>query len=675
MNPLALRALAVAKAASWLVVLAGAVVLAGWAFDLPGLRQLYLPGPNVKTNTALCLIAAGLANIVLLDAHERRSWIRAGRALALFPAIVGLLTLSEHVVGWNLGIDQLLTTEPEGAIATTSPNRMGPPASAAFVMLGMALLLADCRAVKWRKLSHALAVLTCVIAILPLIGYAYDIRLLYIVARFTGIALSTAVALLLLALSVLAARPESALAALLYRADEAGTISRRLLPAALLVPFAMGWVLTRLVKLGTVDGAFAISGMALTLIAVLTVLIWQTGSRVAISLDARRVMESALSESERSLREADRQKTEFLATLSHELRNPLAPIRFALELLDGPPDAARRARQTIARQVQHLTRLIDDLLDLTRITRNKLQLHLRSVELRTLINDAVDTVAGEIDQRSHHLDVHIPDQPVWLHVDPDRIVQIVTNLLTNAARYTENGGSIVVRASVEDADVVISVRDTGAGLNPEDLGRVFERFVQVGETRSPGLGIGLALVRGLAELHSGSVSAHSEGLGRGSEFRVRLPRSGAPVPQPHQEPRGYLPQLHRFLIVDDNRDAADMLREVLTSRGHEVLVAYDGPDALHRAPGFRPTVGLLDIGMPGMNGYELARKLRRDLATANAFLVAITGWGQERDRRQALEAGFDAHLTKPADPDAILALVGERFGALVAPHHEDSAVG
>ena len=674
MNSLALQSIAAAKAASWLVALMAVLVLVGWSVDLPGLTRLYLPGPSVKTNAAVSLALAALANLLLLSARERRSWILAGRVLAFATALVGALTLAEHLFAWDIRIDQLLATEPAGALATASPNRMGPPASTSLLLLGLALLLADSRAARWRRWSHGLALTTCVISILPLIGYAYQISSLYVLARYTGIALSSAGALLLLAVAILAGRPEWGLAGLLCRSDEAGTLSRRLLPAALMIPFGMGWALSRLVRDGTVEGAFAISGMALTLIAVFTVLIWQTSTRVALSLDARRAMERALSESERSLREADRQKTEFLATLSHELRNPLAPIRFALELLDGPPDAARRARQTIGRQVQHLTRLIDDLLDLTRITRNKLQLHLRSVELRAVINDAVDTVAGEIEQRGHRLDVHMPDQPVWLRVDPDRIVQIVTNLLTNAARYTDNGGSIVVRASVENADVVIAVRDTGAGLNPADLSRVFERFVQVGETRSPGLGIGLALVKGLAELHNGSVSAHSEGLGRGAEFRVRLPRSSAPVPQVAQEPSGAPPQLHRFLIVDDNRDAADMLREVLTARGHDVLVAYDGNDALHRAPGFQPTVGLLDIGMPGMNGYDLARKLRRDLATANAFLVAITGWGQERDRRQALEAGFDAHLTKPADPDVILALVADRFGSFVM-QEEDSTVG
>jgi CheY-like chemotaxis protein len=349
--------------------------------------------------------------------------------------------------------------------------------------------------------------------------------------------------------------------------------------------------------------------------------------------------------------------------LSHELRNPLAPIRFAVELLNGPAPVAERARQTIERQVRHLTRLIDDLLDLTRINRNKLELHARPSELSLLVSDAVDAVSTEVRAARHELEINLPSQPVWLHVDPDRVIQMLVNLLTNATRYSEPGGRIAVGATVRSGDVTIYVRDSGRGLEPADLERVFERFVQVGKTPHGGLGIGLALVKALAELHGGSVEAHSEGLGRGSEFRVRLARAAA-APRTVAANEGLAIAPCRILVVDDNRDAADMLGRLLSTQGHNVLVAYDGGEALRDSIPFEPQIGLLDLGMPGMDGHELAKELRRQSQSGELYLVAITGWGQEDDRRRALAAGFDAHLTKPADPEQIAALLAARFSAV-----------
>jgi signal transduction histidine kinase/ActR/RegA family two-component response regulator len=500
-----------------------------------------------------------------------------------------------------------------------------------------------------------------VITLLPLIGYAYGFSELYDLARFTGIALITAVALLLLALAVQAGRPDTGLAWLMCREDEVGVFARQILPAAILLPFGIGWVLARMFGAGVVDAPFAISAMALVLIILMTGLIWRTGTSLVVSLDARAATQHALAERERTLREADQQKTEFLATLSHELRNPLAPIRFAVELLNGPPTSAERARQTIERQVRHLTRLIDDLLDLTRITRNKLELHPRPSELRRLISDAVDAVSDEIRRAHHDLQIDLPSEDIWLQVDPDRVVQMLVNLLTNATRYSEPGGKIALGATIDTAHVTISVKDEGQGLEAADLERVFERFVQVGKSQHGGLGLGLALVKSLAELQGGHVEARSEGLGRGAEFHVRLPRAAAPLPEVVKSPepsRGPW----RILVVDDNRDAADMLNQLLEATGHQVAVAYDGEEALQQAVSFKPQVGLLDIGMAGMDGYELARRLRNDARVSDLFLVAITGWGQEEDRRRALSAGFDAHLTKPADPDALDALLTARFG-------------
>jgi signal transduction histidine kinase len=439
--------LTASRIASVVVALVGLTVLAGWLFGMPVLTSVYLPGPTVKTNTGIALAAGALANIFLLGSDGRRSWFVIGRSLAVVQASIGGLTLSEHLAGWDLGIDQLIATEAAGALATASPNRMGPPASTANLLLGTSLLLADSPRERLRSISHSLAVITCVIALLPLLGFAYGVRDLYGVARYTGIALSTALAILTLALSVLSARPERGLVALLRRDDEVGTLAREMLQVSVLLPLGLGWLLAHAIRAGAIDGVFAVSAMSLVLVVGFVALIWRTSTQLALSIDARLATERALSESERTLREADRQKTEFLATLSHELRNPLAPIRFALELLGGSAAVAQRARQTIARQVEHLTRLIDDLLDLTRITRNKLDLKLKAVELAVVVRDAVDAVRGELAQAGHTLHVELPGEPVWLRADPDRIVQIATNLLTNAVRYTEAGGTITIGAA------------------------------------------------------------------------------------------------------------------------------------------------------------------------------------------------------------------------------------
>ncbi|MGB2712925.1 MAG: ATP-binding protein [Vicinamibacterales bacterium] len=662
-NPAARRAIVMAQVASLLVAVAAAAVLLGWLRPIPQLTSLYLPGPTLKTNAAVALACGAVANVVFTLANiRRRRWRFVGFALALVPTTLGALTLSEHLVGWDLGIDQLIAREPAGALATASPNRMGPIASITNILLGTALLLALSQSPRRRARSHLLAFVACIIVLLPLFGYAYGFDELYTLARYTGISLVNAVALLVLGISIQAGRPDAGLMALICREDEVGVFARRMLPAAILLPFGSGWFLAHTLKLGLVNVGFAISAMSLVLIILMAGVIWRTGKQLVFSLDARAASEQALAESERSLRNTDQQKTEFLATLSHELRNPLAPIRFAVELLNGPPPVAERARQTIERQVRHLTRLIDDLLDLTRINRNKLELHVRPSELRQLVGDAVDGVSNEVRAARHQLEINLPPQPVWLNVDPDRVVQMLVNLLTNATRYSEPGGTIAVGASVQSTEVTIYVRDSGQGLEPEDLQRVFERFVQVGKTRHGGLGIGLALVKALAELHGGTVEARSEGLGRGSEFRVRLPRA-AEAPGPVAATEGPAITPSRILVVDDNRDAADMLGRLLATRGHKVLVAYDGAEALRESVTFKPQIGFLDIGMPGMDGYQLAARLRRHAKPGELFLVAITGWGQEEDRRRAMSAGFDAHLTKPADPEQITALLAARLGS------------
>jgi PAS domain S-box-containing protein len=393
---------------------------------------------------------------------------------------------------------------------------------------------------------------------------------------------------------------------------------------------------------------------------------------VVLDIDSRKRAEQAL-------QEADRRKDEFLAMLAHELRNPLAPISNAVQLMRmlGPEDTnLRRARDMIDRQVQHLARLVDDLLDVSRITRGKITLQKEPVELAAVIARAVETSRPLIDARRHTLTVTLPPEPVRVEADATRLAQVVSNLLHNAAKFTEEGGHIGLHAERAGAGAVVRVCDSGTGIAADLLPHVFGLFTQGDRSlaRSEGgLGIGLTLVKSLVELHGGTVTAHSGGPGRGSEFVVHLPlpqrlevrgqKSGgggdrapsSPTPDLQDRAAG-----RRVLVVDDNADAAESLAVLLRLEGHEVRTAHDGPAALEAARGFRPEVVVLDIGLPRMDGYEVARRLRAEAGLADALMVALTGYGQEEDRRRAEAAGFDAHLIKPADPAALQGILARQ---------------
>ncbi len=652
------RAVLLARIGSLLTFAMGLVVVAGWLYQRRELTYVFVPfGPNVKTNVGIAFAAAGLANYALLYRDRARPLRWLGWTLAVLCIVIGALTLVEHASGWDLDIDELFAAEAPGALATTSPNRMGPPAAIAFVLSGLSLLLLDSRGEGVRAAGHGLALVSCLIPLLPLVGYTFGLTILYDIARYTGIAFSTAVALLVLAMSIVAGHPDVGFARLLCRDDESGTMARQLFATAVLLTFGVGWFLSSAYHLELVDGAFAISAMTIVLIGGFSALIWRTGTALSRAVDQRAAIGRALEESAESLREADRQKTAFLATLSHELRNPLAPIRFALHSLNGPAEHAERARQVIGRQVDHLVRLVDDLLDLTRITHNKVQLQLRAVDVSQALREAADAVSYEVTRGRHVLSVHPPPAALWVRADPDRLVQILVNLLTNAARYTPAEGRIELGADLDGDDVVFRIRDSGAGLDPADLSRVFDMFVQLGEGRHGGLGIGLALVKGLVELHGGTVEAHSEGRDQGAEFRVRLPRTVPAVAQGETPRSGTAMAPRSILVVDDNTDAAETLRELLAARGHQVRVATHAAEALDLARSDPPEVALLDLGLPDFDGLTLAQRLRNDPLTAGMLLIAVTGWGQDEDRRRALAAGFDAHVTKPAELTELLALI------------------
>ena len=360
---------------------------------------------------------------------------------------------------------------------------------------------------------------------------------------------------------------------------------------------------------------------------------------------------------ERELRDVDRRKDDFLATLAHELRNPLGPIRTAVELLcrldPEVPPRQDMARKTILRHTGHLVRLVEDLLDVARISRGKITLHQERVEVKTFISSALESVSHIAQSREQQVTVKLPGREIWIEGDHVRLTQIVGNLLHNAVKFTPVHGLISLEAVAEERELLIRVQDNGIGIDPGKLDMVFEMFAQDGFTDDrvqDGLGIGLSLVRTLVELHHGSVAAFSEGTGKGSRFEVRLPifafdrgdDQGAAVVDEAVVAA-------RILVVDDNVDAADMLAELLTIDGHDVKVAYSGQQALERAAQFQPGYVFLDIGLPDMSGYQVATSMRELPGMENAFLIALTGYGQARDRELAMNAGFDEHVVKPMD--------------------------
>ena len=371
-----------------------------------------------------------------------------------------------------------------------------------------------------------------------------------------------------------------------------------------------------------------------------------------------------------SLQDAAKQVNEFIATLAHELRNPLAPIRTAVEVMAKVPgsDPAQQAmRETIDRQSAQLARIVDDMLDIARVTRGAMSLELAEVDMAEVVRRAAETAAPAIELGRHRLDVEFPPEPLVVQGDLCRLTQLLANLLNNAARYTPQAGRIAVGARQEDGWAVIEVSDNGRGIEPGMLERIFHMFVQgrsALEKIGGGLGVGLALARRIAEAHGGTLGAHSEGENKGARFTLRLPLQKAAARPIDAAPASVSPMLaKRILVVDDNVDAAATLGLLLKSLGHEICVVYDGLQALRMAVEFRPDVVLLDIGMPGLDGYEVARRLRALKRVKPLRIVAVTGWGLEADRARSREAGFDLHLVKPVDPTVLTSAIASSNGA------------
>jgi two-component system, sensor histidine kinase len=370
---------------------------------------------------------------------------------------------------------------------------------------------------------------------------------------------------------------------------------------------------------------------------------------------------------EEALRLGDRRKDEFLATLAHELRNPLAPIRTGLDILrlrSGDAQATQRATDIMERQLRQMVRLVDDLLDVSRINTGKFTIKSGRVELKAVVNDALEVVRPYIELHGHELTIDLPDRPVFLNGDATRLAQILSNLLNNAAKYTNRGGRVGLRATVDDRTLTLVVSDTGIGIAPDMLDTVFEMFVQVDSTlerSNAGLGVGLSLARKLVELHGGTIEAHSAGVGHGSQFVVRLPIVVEPELPAKPTPMSFISaETYRILLADDNVDFVNSIGALLTAMGHSVVITHNGPDALAAAKRFCPDYAFLDIGLPQMSGYDLARGIRDLSCCTMTVMVAVTGWGQEKDRQLAFEAGFDHHMVKPVRFEQIEEILGNR---------------
>ena len=643
-------------------VLGGAVSFLGWAIDLPRLADWNNSGITMKANAALCSMFAGSALLNLLLAPHRKLLIRI---LGTIVCAIGALTLAQHLTGIDLGLDTLVFHEPAGTVATSAPGRMGPTASTAFTLIGIALLLATNYST--RRLSGWIALWVMALSTLPLVGYWYGASQLFSLAKTTAIALQTATMIAALAIGVVFSIREWGIAKLIESDDGGGLMFRRLALPLIAIAFILGWLRIAGQEAGIYDTAFGTSLRTIVEIALFVALLWWTANGIR--------------KAEEQVREADRRKDEFLAILSHELRNPLAPIRNAVEILktEGPANPRLlEARDMIDRQVAHMVRLIDDLLDVNRIAKNKIDLHMNVIDLCTLVKQSAEVARSMIANKNQNLHIDIPETPVFVNADSVRLSQVLNNLINNASKFSDVGQNIWLAVGNSGDSAEIVVRDDGTGIPKDQINSIFAMFSQVakpaGELKD-GLGIGLTLAKQLIELHGGNLDAASDGVGKGSEFTIRLPLSEArarstEISQPAKSVESQS-LLHTILVVDDNVDSAESLSLLMEFAGHETFMAHDGRDAIAKAGTLKPDVILLDIGLPVVDGYGVCRSIRSEPWGKDVLIIALTGWGQDEDRQKSKDAGFDAHMVKPVDPADLLKLLAELKGR--APSSKASA--
>ena len=659
------------------VAAAGTVVLVGWLLDFSAAKSVMTGWRVMVPATAASFVLAGIALMIAAGDAARGPNLLAGRATAIVALVLPLLTFVEHITGMRTGIEGWFGVSFDASSAVA--GRMSPLTSLCFVVLSMALIavtLPGPRALVTARIAAGSTLFTAWLAILAV---AFDTQRLADVPRFPGMAVMTIVLLALASGGTLALSLER-------DRDHVSRITTpkvgSMLVAAFAVPLMLGLMSDTLSP--HLSSQVMTSLLVLLLAATMATIVWQYSSRMtalrtererAFADLERRVQErtyelasrnAELRLSENRLRDADRRKDEFLATLAHELRNPLAPIRSAVAVMRSfavNDEDRLEAQLIIERQVAQMARLIDDLLDVSRITAGKLPLKKSKMQLGDVLNLAIATVRPHIDEHRHRLTVSLPREHIIVDADEARLAQVFANVLHNACKYTEDGGEIVVSVALPtESEVEVAIRDNGIGIPPEFLPRLFQKFSQVApalERSQGGLGLGLALVHGIVTLHDGKVEARSSGVGRGSEFIVRLPvvSIGAAAIEPPAEPASRPMVSRRVLVVDDNRDSAESLALLLRLTGHLVETAHDGAEALDAAERFQPDAILLDLGMPRLSGYEVCERIRARPWGQSILMIAQTGWGQAQDRARTLEAGFDAHLTKPIDPDVVQQLL------------------
>jgi signal transduction histidine kinase/ActR/RegA family two-component response regulator len=643
-----------ALAAAAYAVIGSFVSFLGWPLDIPRLTDWFNDVVSIQPNTAVLIMLSAIGVILV----QFRVWI-AVVTLGALVAVGGIAILSQYVVGADFGFNhQLLFGHTWGQETTVSPGRMGPPAATSLALIGTALVLLGLDGIQLargriRRYVPAIGVAVCSFMTFSLLGYLFDAEQFYSIPWLTAIALQTATMLFALSIALIASVREHDPMLLLRERTGAGALARFAIPAlALMIPSVL-WLRVQGQQAGFYDLGTGRALGALILIAGAMAIVW-----VALR---------ALRHHEQVLIEADHRKDVFLATLAHELRNPLAPLRNALELqrrASGDSRMVEAARAMMERQVGHMVRLVDDLLDMSRITSGRLQVQKTRVALAEVLNIAIETAKPLIEAANHEFTLLIPQQPIYVQADSTRLAQVFANLLHNSVKYTGPGGHVWLTAQLLGHEAVVVVRDTGIGIKPDDIPRIFELFAQVApvlDRSHGGLGIGLSLAKGIVELHGGTIEATSAGAGKGSEFTVRLPilASIADAADSHaQETSSRHLTRRRIVVVDDLADAADSLAAMLQMMGHDTRTAYDGVEAVQAVAAFKPHVVFLDIGLPKMNGYDAAQSIRAQPDGEHVVLVAVTGWGQEQDRRRAAEAGFDHHLTKPVDPQTVEAFIG-----------------
>ncbi len=657
------RSLPIAQLVLALYALVGGLLsLVAYAADIPRFADWLNSGISTQPNTAIAVMAAAMAVLLMWGRYER-----AAGVLGVFVAAIGVTVLFQYASGIDLGIDGLfLFGRTWGQTRVLVPGRMGPPGAISWTMIGTAIALASIRSRPWpRAVAPGLALVAMAIASLSLVGYLYGASVLYDVPTVTVIALQTSTFILAISIAVVLSIPEHAAVRLLEDETAAGALARRVLPAVIVVPVALGLVRLWGERAGLYGLAIGTAIRTLAEIVLLSALLWWAAVTIGRQARARQLAEDHLVE---SLRDADRRKNKFLATLAHELRNPLAPVRNAVALLKsrGQQDPiVDRVSEVIERQVALMARLMDDLLDIGRITNDRMELRREPVELGTIVHDAVEMCQPLMQRSGHEISIMAPQGSIIVHADPARLGQVFGNLLNNACRYMAHKGHIWVTIERNGAEAVVTITDTGIGIPPEQLATIFEMFSQVDRTNRPhgGLGIGLHLVKRLVEMHGGQVSAHSEGPGMGSRFTVRIPAlpesvtldEVAPQSAPIASPEPHVAR--RVLVVDDNADNAELLKILLEDQGHETFMAHDGVEGLAAAERLRPDVVLMDLGLPRIDGLDACRRMREQPWGKRMLVIAITGWGQDVDRRRSQEAGFDHHLVKPVDARALSALL------------------